>query len=450
MKRRRFLQMGLIAALVPACKPTGKDSDTAAGSPGTPAPERPTEPAAWEPEGSEDRTVFPHRVQVGDATDTTAIVALFCTAASVTLVLVAATDVGWEEVERQEGLAPTDGFLQVTLSGLAADTAYSVVAYADATIRSAPTRFRTALAADGWRQISFGATSCLGSTDVPWPSLSHAAGERVDFFCLLGDLVYADGSVTLEDYRAEYAAAFSQQGLLDLTTSTSFIATWDDHEVDNNWSWESVSQDQYDAALQAFTEHMPMAVTPGVTPIWRKLSWGAVLDVFVLDCRSERLDGDYISTEQMDWLKEGLAASTARFKIILNSVPITDLSAIFSDLEEDDRWDGFPEQRSEILSWIAQKSIQGVLWVTGDVHYAQIGHVDPEGGIAASAWEVLVGPAGSTGNVLADVFVGDPQYAWLSSAWNWCRFDCDPGLGTIRVRHFDDTGAAISDMTLGL
>ncbi|MFO0003851.1 MAG: alkaline phosphatase D family protein, partial [bacterium] len=146
-----------------------------------------------------------------------------------------------------------------------------------------------------------------------------------------------------------------------------------------------------------------------------------MLDLFALDCRGERRDGNYISPEQMAWLKAELSASTARFKVILNSVPITDLSAIFGTTQAMDRWQGYPAQREEILAHIRDDAVEGVLWITGDVHYAQIGRVDPAGGPGEDQWEVFCGPGGSTLNVLVEAFIGNEQYELLFAQWNYTR-----------------------------
>ena len=157
-----------------------------------------------------------------------------------------------------------------------------------------------------------------------------------------------------------------------------------------------------------------------------------------------------LSQEEMDWLKDGLLASTACFKIILNSVPITDLSAMIGDGAMFDRWQGYPEERTEILGHIIDHEITGVLWVAGDVHYGMVGTVDPPGELAEHAWEVFVGPGGSPIGFGA-AYTGDmTQYPVIVGTWSWTRFDCDPSLRTIRVRHIGDDGSTLSDITLQL
>jgi phosphodiesterase/alkaline phosphatase D-like protein len=439
ISRRRALVGGAAAAALIGCEPkVGPPGDT-----GEPTPVRAPEPAPYDAPGAEDLTTFPYGIQTGDATDASVIVSVRTTA-GFELVLLEGGD-GWTEVQRQT-LTPTDGVAQVTLTGLSPDTVYTLVAYADADRRSLAARFRTALGSSQ-RIVVFGATSCLRENH-PWPSLSFAAAEHLDFFCLLGDTIYVDYSPDAWDYETKWNTALSTAGLKDLTGSTSVIATWDDHEVANNYSFDEEGiEEKFAAGLAAFRRGLPLGHGPDGASIWRTLSWGGVLDVFVLDCRGERRDGRYISVEQMDWLKAGLLSSTARFKIILNSVPITDLSAIFGPAELDDRWDGYPEQRTEILTWIRDNHI-AALWITGDVHYAQVGHVDPAGGPGADQWEVLAGPGGSTPNYIVEAFVGNEQYAFLFAEWNWVRFTCDPQLGTILVAYVGDDGAELASMEL--
>jgi alkaline phosphatase D len=450
--RRRVLVGGAsfgALSLVGGCDDGGKADDTGPPLDEAATPVRGAEPAPWDAHGTEDADTFAWGVQVGDATPSTAIVSVRTPEPTVTIVLAVADGEGWAEVDRLEGLATDVEVAQVLFEGLLADTAYSVAVYtADGTRRSRVGRFRTALAPDGWRVVTFGATSCLGGNE-PWPSLSFAAAERLDFFCLVGDTIYADYAPDELDYEMKWSTALSTEGLRAVTGSTSIIASWDDHEVANNWSFETGGlEDLFVSGLTAFRRGLPQTIGPGGTGLWRKLSWGAVVDVITLDCRGERRDGRYMSVAQMDWLKATLSASTARFKIVLNSVPITDLSAVFGSAQEQDRWSGFPDERSEILGHIRDNGIPGVVWLTGDVHYAQVGHVDPAGGLAADQWEVLVGPGGSRLNAIVGAFVGSEQYPVMFAQWNWARFTCDPGAGTVTVAYVGDDGAEITGMVL--
>lgn len=455
LTRRRLVQglgaMPLLAACT-ADKNPGRTGDSAPPPP-TPSPERPAEPSPWQAPGTLDRSLFPFGVQSGDATAEGVVLRVRTSLDTATLVLVQADGTGWTEVHR-ETLTRAEGSVQIgtTLSGLASDTAYRACFYAeDGVSRSVEGRFRTAPAAsDPLRVIHFNATSCLGG-NRPWPSMVATAADDADFFCLLGDTVYADGAVVLDDYRAFYDAALAEDGLQLTTASTSIICTWDDHEVDNNWSPDTTPTEQITAALEAFREALPQRVGP-TGGIWRQLSWGGALDVFVLDCRGERGGGRYLSAEQMAWLKAGLRDSQAVFKIILNSVPINDYSDLFGTAFEEDRWQGYPDERDEILSFIADTPVTGVLWVSGDVHHPMVCNPDLAGtGPGGAQWEVAVGPAGSTPNVLAGMFEDtEGHYLYLDAVWNTVRFRCDPGLGEVTVTFVGDDGGVLWEGVLSL
>ena len=451
--RRSFLSFGTAAGaaalsgVLPACG--GKTPPQDSGASDGPAPTRPPEPEPWQPPAGWDADAFPFGLQSGDVLADGVLLSVRCRGvAAVTLQVLRAEGDGWALHEEIGPLEPDEeGVVAVELDGLEADTAYAWGAHDGEGRWSPPGRFRTALGPDGWRQVTIGATSCLGGND-PWPSLSQAAADRLDCFLLLGDTVYADGSRTIEQFRRVWRVALSTQGLIDVTASTSVVATWDDHEITNNTGWGTLPEASFAAGLQAFREALPMRGGGGRHGMWRSLSWGAVAELFVLDSRGER-DGDaYLSREQLDWLKDGLLASEARFKLILNSVPITDETAFVGEAAADDRWQGYPAQREELLAHITDNAIEGIVWVSGDHHFAMVAHVDPEGGTGWNQWEVLVGPGGSFLNPAADLYVGDPQYPVMFATWNFTRFTCDPGTGSVRVEFVGDDGTILEEMSL--
>ena len=154
----------------------------------------------------------------------------------------------------------------------------------------------------------------------------------------------------------------------------------------------------------------------------------------------------YISREQMDWLKAGLKASSARFKLLMNSVPITDFPAIF-DSAANDRWEGYAAQRAEILSFIDDERIGGVLWISGDFHMASVGRVSTAGA-GSTQVEILVGPGAQTPNPVA-IFAAAPQFDWATGASNLTTLDLDPTAGTIRCQ-WRGASSVLRDQTLRL
>jgi alkaline phosphatase D len=151
----------------------------------------------------------------------------------------------------------------------------------------------------------------------------------------------------------------------------------------------------------------------------------------------------------MDWLKDGLATSGARFKIIMNSVPIIDFASLLGGAEAGDRWEGYPEQREEILGHIDDSAIEGVLWVSGDFHFGAICKVGAAGDVGNSQYEVMVGPSGSFINPIG-LFVETEQYFMRIPEWNHTRFVCNPETGEIIVQFVGDPGDVIEELSLML
>lgn len=314
------------------------------------------------------------------------------------------------------------------------------------TARSERGRFRTALAEDSLEPIRVGAVACTKQS-FPLDTLLQASRRTdLDAFLLLGDTVYADGGKTVEGFSEKWKEGLSRYPQRRLRRSTSVIATWDDHEVQNDFDGTSEDSDVLTAGREAFFRHQPIHRLPEAPDrIWRSFRWGRTAEFFVLDCRSERnrATGEYLSEAQLDWLKAGLSQSTAVFKVILNSVPISEFSGAFFEAFAHDRWEAFPRQRAEILQHIDDAKIPGVLWVSGDFHLGCVGRVATSGP-GATAIEALVGPGGQVAN-LSPSYPGPPQFDFSTAVNNFVVIDLVPQTSTARLRYISGSGALLSD-----
>jgi len=336
------------------------------------------------------------------------------------------------------------GFVHVEVGGLAPDTRYRycfvvVSAAGAATQRSPIGRFRTALALEARRVVTFGGTSCVNADHKPYRTLNRAAEAGLDFFVLAGDTTYCDGAVTVEHYRNKWRDSFDTDGYRALLSSVGTYASWDDHEIDDNWDPETIDPEQLAAAKQVFLEHIAYRVRPEVDPIadwrlWRSFRWGQTLELFVLDCRAERKPStrhtsgaQYISRAQMDWLKLGLRRSPCVFKLIVNTVPITDMPDGYPS--EKDRWQGYEPQRDEILAHVGGPPLMpGVLWLSGDFHFGAIAKVDAPGGRFSDQWEVFMGQGANAANPVWEAIRDNSaaQFPFVTGTDNYVRFTCDP------------------------
>jgi len=340
---------------------------------------------------------------------------------------------------------PNDGGLVKRAGdGLAAGAAFDYVFLEEDTAgafvgRSPIGRLRTAPAAGTLAPVTFAISGDANENFRPYEILSAVAAEDAAFFVMNGDHVYADGSVTRDDYRGFYERNWSDPSWMALRATTPFYSVWDDHEVDNGWDPETVDPTQRANATAAYLEYTTVRENAAAPDrLWRSYRWGDTLELFLLDCRSERRAsaGEYLSPEQMTWLEDGLAGSPAMFKLIVNSVPITDLGPF----GQSDRWQGFPMDRDEILGFIAANAIPHVYWLSADIHISLIGALPEYGGhdiVSGPVGQVLIGFA-------AGILMLVPTVEYVSAeVFNYHLVTVDPLAvpPSLTVSMRDDTGA---------
>lgn len=392
--------------------------------------------------------LFPFGVQAGDASTTSAILQVHYLGAGPLRVSIRRLDE--PDFDRVAVATPNDvGAVRIHGINLMPGARYTFVFWAPEG-RSNIGFFRTALAPGQRRTIRFAGSACTNIGVYPFTPLARAADLGLDFYLLAGDTTYCDGARSLTDYRGKWRQTRATPEYQALFASCGVYATWDDHEVDNDWNPETTPLQQVDDAVTAWEENMPLRAREpdGTHRIYRSQRWGDVLELFVLDCRGERKpstqhtpQAQYISRAQMDWLKAGLSASTARWKIILNSVPITHMPDYFQQVR--DRWDKYPVQRSELLEHIASLGPDArVLFVAGDYHFGTVTHVDRAGGPHIARREVLMGPAGNNPNSQWQRAATEDaaMFEWATGTKNTAVFTLDPDSDAIHVQWVDGDG----------
>lgn len=406
--------------------------------------------AACGPGFSDAGGVFPLDVSSGDVTPSGALLWTRYTGGRALTLEVWREDTG-AVVVRAAPTPKPGGFTHFDAAGLDPYTRYAF-AFDDGEARSATGRFRTAPDAGARIPLTFGAVSCTKEGFGLEPLVQAARRSDLDAFLWLGDTIYADGAKDLEGFRDKWMRGIGHPAQRAIRRATSSICAWDDHELFNNWDLEQLPMlpnEEYYAGLQAFYEHQP--VRPGAGKhLWRSLTWGATAEVFVLDCRGERKPSarQYVSVEQLAWLKQGLKESPAAFKLILNTVPISNFPGFFFESTADDRWQGYDAQRAEILSFIDDERIDGVLWVAGDFHLACVGRVSRTGP-GSTAIEALVGPGGQSPNQ-SPTYPGAPQFDWSSGINNYTAIALDPATGIATLSWIDGRGRVLTQRSYSL
>lgn len=249
-----------------------------------------------------------------------------------------------------------------------------------------------------------------------YPIFDVMKRQPLDFFLFLGDTIYGDEScsappnepgadfvaTTLDQYRARHRYQRGAASLRQFLERVPVYVTWDDHEVRNDFS--GPFDERMPVGRQALREYWPIASPPEEpNRLYRAIRYGADLDLFILDTRQYRsrdADADgpaktMLGAAQLKWLLEGLGDSTATWKIIATSVP---LSVPKGGAGYSDGWasgpmtPGFERERQVIVESILSRNLKNVVFLAGDVHYVQANAYDPNGDGTIDFHEFVAGP----------------------------------------------------------
>lgn len=197
--------------------------------------------------------------------------------------------------------------------------------------------------------------------------------------------------IKLSDYRQRYSSYRLDPSLRKLHQQYPFITVWDDHETANN-SWMDGAENhtpgnegpwinRKNAGQQAYEEWLPIRLpeTGNKNKIFRKISYGNLADIFMLDTRlyDRSIQGGnpndtsrhILGSEELSWLKNELQNSTATWKILGQQVMMGNLTP-FGLVLNNDQWDGYAADRKKLYDFILQNNIQNVIVLTGDIHTA--------------------------------------------------------------------------------
>jgi alkaline phosphatase D len=147
----------------------------------------------------------------------------------------------------------------------------------------------------------------------------------------------------------------------------------------------------------------------------------------------------------MTWLKTRLKTSTAMFKFVVTSVPITNFPP--SAAGEADKWEGYPAQREEILDYVEKEALKGVWWLSGDLHFGCIGGIGATGARLAMR-EVLMGPGGT--NARTNITLSATQFDKVIEEKNYTSFRVDPIKKELTVEFLGAAGKSLFKKTYGL
>jgi alkaline phosphatase D len=222
-------------------------------------------------------------------------------------------------------------------------------------------------------------------------------GERddIDLVVHLGDYIYdfvdQDEQVrvpvpapidpqTLGEWRERHAYYLLDPDLRLARQMHPWAVTWDNHDTDGDTP-------QFEAdSKQAFLEYVPMRLQNPARPdlIYRRLAYGDLLDILVLDATTLRdrdtlPNGEYsmIGDSQWSWLAQEIDGSSARWRALAQERMMGRFSTAglgslinFGDgpVADSGAWDGYNGERVRLLSHLDQNGIDNNVVLSGDIH----------------------------------------------------------------------------------
>ncbi len=251
--------------------------------------------------------------------------------------------------------------------------------------------------------------------------VSRTDGPR--FALMVGDQIYADAlnrflplvrADTYEEFQERYITAYSSANMRSFMSRTPTYMILDDHEIEDNWSQDRIRRDSkhmlftlaIDAYLSYQWSHGPRSYGKR---LYYRFDYGG-FPFFVIDSRTQRYyegePGDLTDNHLLgrptlpgappgqlkrllDWLinQQARRGNAPKF-IVSPTVFVPNPMSARQDAsdkkkEQSDSWPGFPLTRKALLRCIVDNNVQNVVFLSGDIHCANVAKIEFGGSDAA-------------------------------------------------------------------
>ena len=273
-----------------------------------------------------------------------------------------------------------------------------------------------ALGSSGRLRVAFG--SCVGPRGYTAAAAFGEMADRQNFdlLLMLGDNHYAN-TTDRDLLRDFYFMHRTVGGFERIIRQKPTYAIWDDHDYGpNNSDGTSAGKADSLAVFQQWWAN-PAYGEPQNPGCYYSFTHSGI-DFFMIDVRYYRTpnklrdDGTktMLGERQLAWLKNGLAKSHAKFKIVGSG-------SEWQTMTQPDCWSSFARERQEIFDHIRAEKIDGVVLLSGDRHFTAGYQVQ------GRYLEFTSGPLGSGNATLQE---NPERFTGSDEGKLWSILDLDP------------------------
>lgn len=247
--------------------------------------------------------------------------------------------------------------------------------------------------------LSFIFGSCLGvSAFSSLRAFTYLLSQPVlpTFVILLGDIVYTD-IPSIPDHLA-YRQIYSDKSFGKLFQNIPFLGIYDDHEIANDWDI-TANISRYKEAMISFDKfvgdknpkYKPIGEEEEIIknkeeedtmtkPRYFYSRYGSHVSYFVMDTRqyaspisfpADSPNKTKLGYKQLLAVKQWLLSTNTTFKFLCSPVCFsTNCHKPSTQLQ--DAWAGYLYERNEILNFIEENNINGVIILSADLHWSGV------------------------------------------------------------------------------
>ncbi|MBD61747.1 metallophosphatase [bacterium] len=246
-------------------------------------------------------------------------------------------------------------------------------------------------------RIAFGSCANQNAEQIIWSAVND---WNPDVFMFLGDNIYGD-TENMDHLKAQYEKLGQKPGYQTLKDNAFIVATWDDHDYGvNDGGLEYPKKEESKKVMLDFFEEPDGSERWQHPGIYHSYLFGPAeqrVQLILLDVRtfrtklsssprddrmSERFMGSYTPTidqestmlgeDQWEWLEKQLQIP-AKVRLFGMS---TQFLAEFNGWEA---WANMPLEKERMIQLIRKTKAEGVIFLSGDTHWAELSMVEEEG-----------------------------------------------------------------------